>query len=92
MQSANADAVNLETPYAKLIQFCTFLVSNGHPNGHQVRFRDIMTMYEPKRQENYWKVGQLITHQKISYMAAENIPQDRISDMASTMQSEFEQA
>ena len=30
----NADDANLMTPYAKLVQFCTFLVSNGHPKGH----------------------------------------------------------
>lgn len=53
-----------------------------------------MTMYEPRCQDKQWKVGQLITHQKINYQALVDSygPQDRISDLASTMQTEFEMA
>ena len=74
------------------MQFCTFLVNNGHPKGHQIKFRDTMTMYQPKEKNNYYKVAQLITHQKIAFPTIDPWQEDRQSEVATAMQSDLERA
>ena len=53
-----------------------------------------MAMYQPKQRTNYWKVGQLITHQKIALPVTEGLAaEERMSESAaSTIQSELERA
>lgn len=51
-----------QTPHAKLLKFCSFLLNNSHPKTYQVKFRDTMAIYHPKEKTNYYKVGHLITH------------------------------